>query len=217
VTESKLTIFDVDNTLAHCNISFAFGKYLYKKRFFSLFTMILLVCAFFLHIIKILPLKALHYISFYLLFYKASKSQVENFAQEFVAQEYDLLIRKELENELYRLKNAGAAIWLQSSSPDFVIRPLAKKLGVNDYFATTYSVDENGKFSKMHEIVDGTVKRDYLLGYLDENRVSSKDVTCYTDSIQDLPVLELVGRPIAVFPESKLKKIAQKNSWSIIE
>ena len=102
---SKLSIFDVDKTLAHCNVSFAFGKYLYKKKFFSLLKMLGLVLCYAMHVIKILPLQALHQISFYFLFYKASKNEIERLAQEFIDLEANSLIRKELELKLFQLKD----------------------------------------------------------------------------------------------------------------
>jgi len=214
---SKLSIFDVDKTLAHCNVSFAFGKYLYKKKFFSLLKMLGLVLCYAMHVIKILPLQALHQISFYFLFYKASKNEIERLAQEFIDLEANSLIRKELELKLFQLKAQNQIVWLQSSSPDFIIQPLAKKLSADEFFATKYESDASGRFTKILKIVDGHEKLNILEKYLNENGISAENVTFYSDSMLDLPMLSRVGTPIAVFPEHKLKEIAKKNSWSIIE
>jgi HAD superfamily hydrolase (TIGR01490 family) len=214
---NKLAIFDVDKTLAHCNVSFAFGKYLYKKKFFSFFKMLALVFSYALHLIKLMPLKALHHISFYFLFYKASKAEVERLAQEFIDLEANNLIRKELELKLFQLKAENQIVWLQSSSPDFIIQPLAKKLSADEFFATKYESDKSGRFTKILKIVDGHEKLNILEKYLSDSGISAENVTFYSDSMLDLPLLSRVGTPIAVFPEHRLKEIAIKNSWSIIE
>lgn len=215
--ESKLAIFDVDKTLAHCNVSFAFGRYLYKKKVFSFFKMLGLVFSYALHQIKVLPLQKLHEISFYFLFYKASKAEIEKLAQEFIDLEANTLIRKELELKLIELKAQNQIVWLQSSSPDFIIQPLAKKLGADEFFATKYESDESGRFTKILKIVDGHEKLNILEKYLSDSGISAENVTFYSDSMLDLPLLSRVGTPIAVFPEHRLKEIAKKNSWSIIE
>ena len=39
----------------------------------------------------------------------------------------------------------------------------------------------------------------------------------YTDSYTDLPMLELVGHPVAVNPEKELREAAEENEWPITE
>jgi phosphoserine phosphatase len=37
----------------------------------------------------------------------------------------------------------------------------------------------------------------------------------YTDSITDLPLLEAVGRPVAVNPDARLRRVARSRGWAI--
>ena len=46
---------------------------------------------------------------------------------------------------------------------------------------------------------------------------SFKNSYFYSDSINDLPLLELVNKPIAVNPDQKLKSIAKKRNWHILD
>jgi phosphoserine phosphatase len=52
--------------------------------------------------------------------------------------------------------------------------------------------------------------------YLKENKLSIKDAYYYGDSVDDLPVLEVVGNPVCVYPKAKLRNIARRNGWRII-
>jgi phosphoserine phosphatase len=39
----------------------------------------------------------------------------------------------------------------------------------------------------------------------------------YTDSLSDLPLLNLVGQPVAVNPDLRLKRLAQRRGWPIVK
>ena len=52
--------------------------------------------------------------------------------------------------------------------------------------------------------------------WLDSNNADLTDSTFYSDSHNDIPLLEKVSHPIAVDPDEKLKRHADENSWRII-
>ena len=48
------------------------------------------------------------------------------------------------------------------------------------------------------------------------NDIEVKDSIFYSDSINDLPMFEVCGVPIAVNPDEKLKKIAKERAFKVI-
>jgi phosphoserine phosphatase len=51
--------------------------------------------------------------------------------------------------------------------------------------------------------------------YAGEYHAALSDAYFYTDSYSDRPLLDLVGHPIVVNPDARLKKLAQKRGWPI--
>ncbi|MDB6081186.1 MAG: hypothetical protein JWO53_458 [Chlamydiia bacterium] len=210
-----VTIFDLDHTLLKTNISFVFGQFLYRKGYVSLSTCLVLACAYFLHFIRLLSAHQIHAISFYFLFYKKDKKEVELLAEECVDEQLDRLIRPELKKIIQELSEKGEAIWIQSSSPEFLVAPIAKRLAVTKWLGTTYCLDASHKYSQLSQVVDGKAKCSTLFA------IDASQVTVYSDSVEDLPLLQAVGFPVVVSERGwcgkKLKKIAKKNGWAIIE
>lgn len=64
--------------------------------------------------------------------------------------------------------------------------------------------------------INGTRKTDHILNILKDIDVDWKNSYAYGDSFSDLPVLELVGHPVAVKPEEKLRNVATERGWEII-
>jgi putative phosphoserine phosphatase/1-acylglycerol-3-phosphate O-acyltransferase len=54
-----------------------------------------------------------------------------------------------------------------------------------------------------------------LKQYCEINNSKLKDAWYYGDSISDLPALSIVGHPVCINPDKKLKRVALKNSWKI--
>ena len=59
-------------------------------------------------------------------------------------------------------------------------------------------------------------KRRSILQALEGQQIDWENSYAYGDSFSDLPVLELVGNPVAVNPEEKLRSVAKARNWEII-
>lgn len=64
--------------------------------------------------------------------------------------------------------------------------------------------------------INGLRKNDQINKVLSEKNVDWQNSFAYADSLSDLSVLELVGNPVAVQPEKKLRVIAEERGWEII-
>ena len=61
----------------------------------------------------------------------------------------------------------------------------------------------------------GETRAASLRTYADENNLDLKESIAYADSTSDLPMLEAVGFPVAVNPETKLATLARRRGWLI--
>lgn len=206
----KLRVFDLDHTLLNCNISFEFGRHLYKKGWFSFFKMISLCSLYARHKFLNLSIDELHHSIFDRLFKGRPFHKVKNEVDEFL---------KSLPTRLYfpaaRLIESNSIVL--SSSPDFLVGPVCEYLGIKQWKATSYIVDKEGMLCHISKLVDGKNKACVLEEIAKEQHLKQADLVFFTDSILDLPVLEVAGSLIAVQPDRKLKKLALARGWEIID
>jgi HAD superfamily hydrolase (TIGR01490 family) len=115
--------------------------------------------------------------------------------------------------ELHRAK--GRRVYIVSSSPEEVVKPLAEHLGEVDVIATRAEV-EDGKYTGQLEFYCyGENKAVALRETADREGIDLSESYAYSDSMTDLPMLEVVGHPVAVNPDRDLRKEAEKRGWQI--
>jgi len=143
---------------------------------------------------------------------KELRSQAEDWlATEVVEQIYPearQLVRQHLEQ--------GHLVAIVSGATKFVVAPLATYLGVRHYLFTRLEV-EHGRFTgRVIEPVCFEAGKIYWLRQLvDQQRVDLARSYFYTDSITDLPLLELVGHPIVTNPDPRLYREAVRRRWPV--
>lgn len=76
----------------------------------------------------------------------------------------------------------------------------------------------NGKLDTDTAIyhIQGERKNEMIEKALDGLDIDWENSSAYGDSISDITVLELVGNPVAVRPEARLKAVAEERQWEII-
>ena len=114
------------------------------------------------------------------------------------------------------MKNKGYENVLISGSPYDIIENLAGRIHADKIFATSYET-ENGIFTGMplNNCAIKDVKREIVLNYIKERNFDLINSTGFGDSDHDLVFLEIVGRPVAIFPNEKLEREALINNWLI--
>ena len=104
-----------------------------------------------------------------------------------------------------------------TATNSFVTQPIVTAFGIENLIATEPKI-ENGRYTREIDGVpsfkEGKVTR--LKAWLTENNETLEDSYFYSDSHNDLPLLELVTFPIAVDPDPKLEAIAKNKGWGII-
>jgi len=121
-----------------------------------------------------------------------------------------------LRAELVIQRRAGRAIVMATTSPDELARPLAAALGFDDVIATCYGRGK-GRF-------DGTIDGELLWGdakwqavkeWCRRNDVDPTASAAYSDSYNDLPLLDGVGSPVAVNADPRLALVASRRGWAV--
>ena len=99
----------------------------------------------------------------------------------------------------------------------FITAPIAEELGIPSILATEPEIINNrysGKVSGTPCFREGKVER--LTTWLKETGDNLADSCFYSDSHNDLPLLEMVTKPIAVDPDDTLRSHAEMKGWDII-
>lgn len=113
-------------------------------------------------------------------------------------------------------RGAGRRVVVISASPEEIVRPLCRHLGIDDVIATRSAVDEEGRYTGDLELYAyGPGKAEAMQAMADEEGIDLESSYAYSDSITDLPMLEAVGHPVAVNPDSELRAIAMERGWPI--
>lgn len=211
----RLIVFDLDHTLIKVNSSYAFGSYLFSQNYFSLTQMILSLADYIRYQLFGLSIQKLHQKSFNRLFKNFSSSKLQQLVYHFLGKNLNRFLDQSVYTRLKAEQFKGNDILLLSSSPDFLVQPIADFLGLNNWGATTYQINEKGELANLVQVMDGKQKASYLINYLKSSSISLSLVTAYSDSYLDLPLLEIANQAVGVNPDKRLKKICQKNQWEI--
>jgi HAD superfamily hydrolase (TIGR01490 family) len=143
------------------------------------------------------------------------REQVERLARESLETILDPYIYQEA-LDLIALHHAlGRRVYIVSSSPEEVARPLAERLGADGVIATrAESVD--GKYTgKLEFYCYGEQKAEAVRELAKREGIDLSGSFAYSDSATDLPLLEAVGSPVAVNPDRELRRVAEQREWHV--
>ncbi|MDF1699091.1 MAG: HAD-IB family hydrolase [Saprospiraceae bacterium] len=132
---------------------------------------------------------------------------------------------KHLAHEIYPESRAlvdahlamGHTVAIISAATPYQVNPIARDLGIDHIMCTRMEV-KNGKFTGM--IIEpacwGEGKAIAAKNLAEEFKLDLSKSHFYTDSAEDLPLLEIVGHPHPINPDEELSKISFDNNWDIV-
>jgi HAD superfamily hydrolase (TIGR01490 family) len=152
---------------------------------------------------------------FYRRYEDAPIDQLDEDAAEMMS---DLIITKSFPAAIRRVREhraLGHRTLLITGALDFVVKPLAPLF--DDIVCASLATTANGRYAG--ELTDvpptGESRAQILFDYCDANGLDPAESVAYADSASDLPLLEAVGFPVAVNPETRLAAIARKRGWLV--
>lgn len=143
--------------------------------------------------------------------------QLERWRNTFLQQKIVPIITPAARELVERHRRAGDTLMIITATNAFVTAPIAEMLGIDHLIATQPQM-RNGRYTGEVEgtpsFREGKVER--LQTWLDERAESLQGSSFYSDSHNDIPLLELVENPVAVDPDEKLLLRARKMGWPVI-
>lgn len=107
--------------------------------------------------------------------------------------------------------------WIVSASPAGLIQPIADSLGMTGVVATQAEVID-GRYTGQLDgpFVYGAGKVEAIESLAADRGYDLRLCYGYSDSISDLPMLQSVGHPVAVNPDSELEDFAHQKGWPVV-
>ena len=140
---------------------------------------------------------------------KLSQQFVEDKIKPFITQPGKEIINHAIEN--------GKTVVIATATNDFVTRPIADLFNVQTLIATEFEI-KNKQFTG--KVIDAPCFREGKLNkvqkWVDDNNFDLSKASFYSDSFNDLPLLEKVKTPVIVDGDDKLVEIGKNRDWDCV-
>jgi HAD superfamily hydrolase (TIGR01490 family) len=112
--------------------------------------------------------------------------------------------------------DAGERVWLVTATPEELATIIARRLNLTGALGTR-AEHRDGLFTGhlIGELLHGEAKAAAVKDLAEREGLDLAQCAAYSDSINDIPMLSLVGRPVAVNPDSALRVEARRRGWEI--
>jgi HAD superfamily hydrolase (TIGR01490 family) len=213
----RLALFDLDNTLLGGDSDHAWGDYLcergildadaYKARNDEFYQDYLAG-----------KLDLNEYLNFSLEILAATDmAQLDEWHRDFMRDCIEPIMLPKAAALLQWHRDAGDKLVIITATNRFVTGPIAERLGVETLLATEAEIVDGrytGRSIDVPCFKEGKVTR--LNRWLEENGFDLQDSYFYSDSMNDLPLLEQVANPVVVDPDPRLQEEAKRRGWKEI-
>ncbi len=144
------------------------------------------------------------------------QATITNLVQDTLIEVIEPIVYDEALDLIRFHQNAGRRVFIISASPEEIVLPLAHYLGVDEAVATRPQLDEHGKYTGEVDFYSyGPFKAEAILELAERQGIDLDASYAYSDSATDLPMLEVVGHPVAVNPDRELARAARERGWEI--
>lgn len=115
--------------------------------------------------------------------------------------------------------DAGQRVWLVTATPLELARIIARRLGLTGALGTVAESDANGVYTGrlVGELLHGAAKAHAVRALAAREGLDLRRCAAYSDSINDAPMLSVVGTAVAVNPDAELRTLARERGWEIRE
>jgi HAD superfamily hydrolase (TIGR01490 family) len=113
-------------------------------------------------------------------------------------------------------RDRGDRVVLVSGSLEEIVQPVAEHLDVDDIIAVRLAISDGAHTGELEgKPLAGQTKAEAVSEYAAENQISLSRSFAYADSLDDVPMLETVGRPAVVNPGRRLLQNARARGWGV--
>ena len=147
------------------------------------------------------------------------KEKAEKLLDIFMKEIIEPMINIYILRILHKHYEAGDTLLLASATNSILVNRIGARLEFKNIIGTDPEVKDGsitGKILGDPAIGDGKLKK--VVSWMQDNgKLDFRETTFYSDSINDLPLLESVEKPIAVNPDDSLRKESILRGWEIID
>lgn len=214
-----LAFFDVDNTLVHGATVYHLGKAAWKRgyvgwrdiaRFAWQQARFISVGENHRHQLSVRD-RALELVAGH------TESELEQLAHETYDERVEPLLLPATVALAHEHMAKGHEVWLITATPQGFASMIAQKLGLSGAIGTrTESIDGVFTGALLGHVMHGSHKADAAALLASERGAHLADCWAYSDSRNDIPLLELVGHRIVVNPDAALLRYAAARGWPVL-
>jgi len=212
-----LAIFDLDNTLIGGDSDHLWGQFLCDHQLVDADTFAEHNDQFY-EDYKAGQLDIHAYLRFALAPLKGQPREVlSGWHREFMASKIEPIMLPRARQLVARHRDRGDELLIITATNEFITRPIAETLGIPDLLASEAEVIDGqytGEPSGTPAYKEGKITR--LRQWLQGRDITLEGAYFYSDSHNDLPLLELVDKPVAVDPDDTLLARARQAGWPVI-
>jgi HAD superfamily hydrolase (TIGR01490 family) len=213
----RLALFDLDNTLLGGDSDHAWGDYLCERGILDTATYKTRNDEFYQdYLAGTLDLTA--YLNFTLeILGRTEMAQLDEWHRDFMRDCIEPIMLPKALELIAKHREAGDKLVVITATNRFVTAPIVARLGIDTLLATECEIVDGrytGRTTDVPCFREGKVTR--LNRWLEENHFGLEDSYFYSDSLNDLPLLEKVANPVAVDPDPKLRAEAESRGWPVI-
>ncbi|ABP34977.1 HAD family hydrolase [Polynucleobacter asymbioticus] len=222
---TQLALFDLDHTLLPCDSDYEWGQFLARigvvdseyyarqnERFYQDYKEGKLDIHEFLRF----ALKPLS---------EHSREQLKEWHDAFMDEVINGQLREQALDLVKRHQDAGDLCCVITATNSFVTRPIVESFGIEHLIATEPATQENNPLANYTGEVQGIPnfregKIQNLQAWLAKQKLNLDTLPrsyFYSDSMNDLPLLEQVSHPVATNPDDRLRNEARLRNWPILE
>ena len=137
--------------------------------------------------------------------------------EQFVEEKIKPIVTQVGKDTVDQALNDGQEVIIATATNDFVTRPIAEIFNVPTLIATEFEIQNNsftGKVLGVPCFRDGKLNK--VTKWVNDNGYDLTQASFYSDSFNDLPLLEKVKNPIIVDGDDKLVEIGKNNNWECV-
>ncbi len=144
------------------------------------------------------------------------QSEISKIVRETLGDVIEPIVFDEALERIRQHQSWGHKVFIVSASPEEVVAPIARLLGVDEAIGTRAELDEHGRYSgRTERYVYGPEKEVAIIEVAARDGLDLEHSWAYSDSATDVPMLAAVGHPVAVNPDKELAKVAKERGWQV--
>lgn len=149
------------------------------------------------------------------------KGRQETWLEQSCAQWFPKYVLPELQQAgraaVKKHRAQGDFVAIVTGATRYVAQPVAAEIGIEHVICTELELDAEGCFTGrvVEPLCYGLGKVERMIRVAERHGFRLEEATFYSDSITDLPLLEVVKTPVVINPDRRLRRIAGQRKWRI--